>query len=173
MDQDSQCRISFTRRDALAVQARRRCRSRREVSPRQHEPNIVQVRFRVRAPGRAFRKGRQFVRDPRGEPAKLDPRQAHQFGYRQYAHGFLQPSGRANRGPPGGPSDGGRRAHLSPQRRGGARSACAHQAEEWRFMAEGRTRLVRTAVEEKRVGAVAGLINRAGGPGQLAAQRTK
>ena len=38
--------------------------------------------------GRAFRKGRQFVRDPRGEPAKLDPRQAHQFGYRQYAAFF-------------------------------------------------------------------------------------
>ena len=30
--------------------------------------------------GRAFRKIRQFVRDPRQQSAKLDPRQAHQFG---------------------------------------------------------------------------------------------
>jgi hypothetical protein len=40
-------------------------------------------------------------------------------------------------------------------------SACAHQAEERCFLAERRARLVRMAVEEKRVRAVAGVMSRA------------
>lgn len=48
--------------------------------PGQDEADIAQGRERVVAFGRAFGEIRQLVRDPRQQSAKLDPRQAHQFG---------------------------------------------------------------------------------------------
>ncbi len=52
-------------------------------------------------------------------------------------------------------------------------STCVHRAEERCFLAGRRTRLVRTAAEEKRVRAVAGLMSRAGEPLRRAAPRRK
>jgi len=98
-------------------------------------------RERVVALGEAFREIRRFVGDPRQQSAKLDPRQAHQFGECQHAHCFLHrfpaaPIAACWRRPLRRP----RRVHrLRPERRGGARGTCAHQAEDGaRWLKEGR-----------------------------------
>jgi len=59
------------------------------VAPRESTADIAEGDVRVYAFNRAFRKYRQFVRDPREQTAKLDPRQAHQFIDCQHSHCFL------------------------------------------------------------------------------------
>jgi hypothetical protein len=125
--------------------ARRRAAP-REVAAGENVPDIAQVDVRVCAFVRTFRQIRQVVRDPRQQRAQLGSRQAHQFGYRQHSHCFLHhfpaaPIAAFWRRP----QRRRRRVHrLRPERRGGVRSTCAHQAEERCFLAERRAGLVRS-----------------------------